>query len=81
MSLARNDEVSGRWVNDEEDHLYGDLVATLAVSGRADLTDAQWEIIEPMLPPSRFEPRVEPMPRPLPIGAPKEQVNGPSLFP
>jgi hypothetical protein len=35
-------EVSGRCVNDEEDHRHGDLVATLAVTGRADLTDAQW---------------------------------------
>jgi hypothetical protein len=50
VSLARNDEVSGKWVNDEEVHLYGDLVATLAVSGRADLTDAQWAVLEPLLP-------------------------------
>jgi transposase len=28
-------------------------VATLAVSGRADLTDAQWAVLEPLLPPRR----------------------------
>ena len=53
MSLAGNDEVSGRWVNDQEAHLYGDLVATLTVSGRADLTDAQWAVLEPLLPRGR----------------------------
>src|ERR1700760_3442143 len=46
-------EVSGRWVNDEEDHLHGDLVDPLAVTGRADLTDAQWAVLEPLLPRSR----------------------------
>jgi len=53
VSLAGNDEVSGRWVNDQEAHLYGDLVATLTVSGRADLTDAQWAVLEPLLPRGR----------------------------
>jgi hypothetical protein len=43
-------EVSGRWFISEEDHLCGDLVATLAVTGRADLTDAQWAVLEPLLP-------------------------------
>src|SRR5436305_4280613 len=44
-------EVSGRWfISEEEDHLHGDLVATLAVTGRADLTDAQWAVLEPLLP-------------------------------
>jgi transposase len=44
-------EVSGRWfISEEEDHLCGDLVATLAVTGRADLTDAQWAVLEPLLP-------------------------------
>ena len=44
-------EVSGRWfISEEEDHLCGDLVATLAVTGRADLTDAQWAALEPLLP-------------------------------
>jgi transposase len=28
----------------------GDLVASVAVAGRADLTDAQWAIMEPLLP-------------------------------
>ena len=28
----------------------GDLVPTLAVTGRADLTDAQWAVLEPLLP-------------------------------
>jgi molecular chaperone DnaK (HSP70) len=30
-----------------ENHLHGDLVATLAVTGRADLSDAQWAALEP----------------------------------
>ena len=33
-----------------KDHLHGDLVATLAVTGRADLTDEQWAVLEPLLP-------------------------------
>jgi transposase len=28
----------------------GDLVASVAVAGRADLTDAQWRVLEPLLP-------------------------------
>jgi transposase len=28
----------------------GDLVASVAVTGRSDLTDAQWAILEPLLP-------------------------------
>ncbi|WP_425548798.1 transposase [Amycolatopsis ultiminotia] len=28
----------------------GDLVCSVAVSGRADLADAQWAILEPLLP-------------------------------
>ena len=43
-------EVSGRWFIGKEDHPCGDLVATLAVSGRADLTSAQWAVLEPLLP-------------------------------
>ncbi len=43
-------EVSGRWFIGKEDHLCGDLVATLAVSGRADRTGAQWAVLEPLLP-------------------------------
>jgi transposase len=44
-------EVSGRWfISEEEDHLCGDLVATLTVTARADLTDAQWAVLEPLLP-------------------------------
>jgi hypothetical protein len=31
----------------------GDLVATLAVTRRFDLTDAQWAILEPLLPAPR----------------------------
>ena len=50
VSVIGDGEVSGRWFNDEEDHLHGDLVATLAVTGRADLTDAQWAVLEPLLP-------------------------------
>jgi transposase len=43
-------EVSGRWINDEEDHLTGDLVDTLPVTRRFDLTDAQWAVLESVLP-------------------------------
>ena len=31
----------------------GDLVATLAVTRRFDLTDGQWAVLEPLLPPGR----------------------------
>ena len=34
----------------ESDHQRGDLVATIPVTGRADLTDAQWAVLEPLLP-------------------------------
>jgi transposase len=44
------DEVSGRWINDEEDHLSGDLVGTVPAGARHDLTDAQWDVLEPLLP-------------------------------
>jgi len=44
-------EVSGRSVNDQEAHLHhGDLVPTVPVTGRADLTDAQWAVLERLLP-------------------------------
>jgi hypothetical protein len=43
-------EVSGRWFIDEEDHQYGDLVATVAVTAQHDLTDTQWAALEPLLP-------------------------------
>ena len=46
-------EVSGRWFIDEEDHQHGDLVATVAVTRRHDLTDAQWAALEPLLPVGR----------------------------
>jgi transposase len=32
---------------------HGDLVATVAVTGRHDLTDAQWAVLEPLLPVGR----------------------------
>jgi transposase len=35
---------------DEEDHQRGDLVAAIAVTRRFDLTDAQWTVLEPLLP-------------------------------
>ena len=44
------DEVSGRCVNDEEDLPTGDLVPTVPASSRADLSDAQWAVLEPLLP-------------------------------
>jgi len=43
-------EVSGRWFFDQEDLNTGDLVDTLPVTARADLTDAQWAVLEPLLP-------------------------------
>jgi transposase len=48
-------EVSGSWFNDQEKpETTGDLVATLTVTGRHDLTDAQWAMLESLLPaPSR----------------------------
>src|SRR5689334_4849659 len=48
-------EVSGRRFNDQEKpEITGDLVNTLAVTRRFDLTDAQWAALEPLLPtPSR----------------------------
>jgi transposase len=35
---------------DQEDQSSGDLVATLAVTGRFDLSDAQWAVLGPLLP-------------------------------
>lgn len=31
----------------------GDLVASVAAAGRADLTDAQWAVLQPLLPVGR----------------------------
>jgi transposase len=47
-------EVSGSWFNDQEKpDTTGDLVTTLTVTGRHDLTDAQWAVLEPLLPAPR----------------------------
>ncbi|MFE9654712.1 transposase [Micromonospora sp. NPDC006431] len=35
---------------DQDNHLHGDLVAGVAVTRRFDLTDAQWAVLEPLLP-------------------------------
>lgn len=43
-------EVSGRWFIDQGKPDAGDLVDTLAVTGRFDLTDAHWATLEPLLP-------------------------------
>lgn len=43
-------EVSGRSIIDQEDQDTGDLVDTLAVTRRFDLTDAQWAVLEGLLP-------------------------------
>jgi hypothetical protein len=43
-------EVFSRWFIDEEDPDTGDLVDTLAVTRRFDLTDGQWAVLEPLLP-------------------------------
>lgn len=48
--VDRIEEVSGRSIIDQDDQDTGDLVASVAVAGRADLTDAQWAVLEPLLP-------------------------------
>jgi hypothetical protein len=48
------DEVSGKWFFDQEDLNTGDLVTSVAVAGRFDLAaDAQWSVLEPLLPKGR----------------------------
>jgi hypothetical protein len=39
-----------RFIDQEEPEITGDLVDTIAVTGRFDLTDAQWAVLEPLLP-------------------------------
>jgi transposase len=48
--LTERSEVSGTWYLDQEDQPSGDLVTTIPVTGRFDLTDTQWAILEPLLP-------------------------------
>src|SRR5919205_2655736 len=44
-------EVSGRWfIDQEEPETAGDLVHTMAVTRRFDLTDVQWVVLERLLP-------------------------------
>jgi transposase len=43
-------EVSGRWINDEEDHHPETSWARLSIGARRDLTDRQWQILQPLLP-------------------------------
>jgi transposase len=43
-------EVSGRWFIDQEEPDAGDLVDTIPVARRFDLTDQQWAVVEPLLP-------------------------------
>ena len=43
-------EVSGRWFIDQEEPESGDLVATLPVTRRFDLTDGQWTVLAALLP-------------------------------
>jgi transposase len=43
-------EVSGRWFIDQEEPEPGDLVATIPVTRRFDLTDAQWAVLALLLP-------------------------------
>lgn len=43
-------EVSGRWFSDQAELHTGDLVASVAVTRRSDLTDAQWARLESLLP-------------------------------
>jgi len=46
----KRSEVSGSWYFDEEDQPSGDLVITIPVTGRHDLTDTQWAMLAPLLP-------------------------------
>jgi hypothetical protein len=48
--IGQSEKVSGRCVIDEEDHQTGDLVDTIPVAARADLTGGQWAVLEPLLP-------------------------------
>lgn len=50
--VDRIGEVSGRSIIDQDDQDTGDLVDTLAVTRRFDLTDAQWAVLEGLLPKS-----------------------------
>ena len=52
MTRLGSSEVSGIWwvIDQDAHHLRGDLVPTVPVTGRADLTDAQWTVLEPLLP-------------------------------
>ena len=43
-------EVSGRSFSDQAERISGDLVDTIAVTRRFDLSDAQWARLEPLLP-------------------------------
>jgi transposase len=43
-------EVSGRWFIDQEEPESGDLVATIPVTRRFDLTDGQWAVLARLLP-------------------------------
>src|SRR5215468_11244303 len=43
-------EVSSRWFIDQEEPESGDLVATIPVTRRFDLTDGHWAVLEPLLP-------------------------------
>lgn len=43
-------EVSGKWFSDQTELHTGDLVASVAAARRADLTDAQWARLVPLLP-------------------------------
>jgi hypothetical protein len=50
LNLVCHYRASGSWFNDQEEPASGDLVATIAVTRRFDLTDAQWTALEPLLP-------------------------------
>jgi Putative transposase of IS4/5 family (DUF4096) len=50
VAVIDTEEVSGTWYNDQEAPRTGDLVATLAVTRRHDLTDAQWAALAPLVP-------------------------------
>jgi hypothetical protein len=47
-----------RFIDQEEPETTGDLVDTIAVTGWFDLTDAQWAVLEPLLPTAKRPGRV-----------------------
>jgi transposase len=81
--MSIDSEVSGRGVIDQKNLNTGYLVATTAVTRRHDLTDAQWRVLESLLPvgkrpgrPSRWSRRqlIDGIRRRVRVGAPWRDV-------